>query len=112
MTRKHDLDRDVALETGISQRKVRLITEVFLHKAMNALIEGHEVIFDNFGRMRLVAQGGAPPPHARFGTGDKNSEETDVRFRVHFRKSLPFTKAVKQHFKENAHGKVRRRRVR
>lgn len=110
--RKHELDLDVALETGVSQKKVRLITQVFLHKAAQALIEGHEVMFDGFGRLKLVEQGGAPPPHARFGSRDKSPEETGVRLRVHFKKSLPFAKAVKQHIKENAHGEVRRRRVR
>ncbi len=112
MTRKVDLDRDVALETGIGRDKVRLITQVFLHKVMRALIDGHDVTLDGFGRMRLAVQGGAPPPHARFGTGDKNTEGNDVRLRVHFKKSLPFTKAVKKHIKEMPHGQVRRRRIR
>ena len=109
MTRKHTLDLDVARETGVGQRKVALITQVFLHKAMRALIEGREVTLDGFGRLRLVEQGGAPPAHARFGTGEKNDDKTAPRFRVHFKKSEPFTKAVRQHQQEKCHGKVRRR---
>jgi len=110
--RKHELDLDVALETGLSQKKVKLVTQIFLHKTMQALIEGSEVTLDGFGRFRLVEQGGAPPPHARFGTGEKNTEATGVRLRVHFKKSAPFTKAVKRHQQEKLHGEVRRRRNR
>lgn len=107
--RKHELDLDVALETGLSQKKVKLITQVFLHKTMRALIEGHEVTLDGFGRLRLVEQGGAPPTHARFGTGEKNAGATSVRLRVHFKKSEPFIRAVKRHQQEKCHGEVRRR---
>lgn len=106
MTRKHELDLDVALETGVAQKKVRLITQVFLHKAMTALIDGHEVNLDGFGRLRLFQQGGAPPPHARFGTGEKNDEETGMRFRVHFKKSEPMKRALKKHLKEKSRGKI------
>lgn len=106
--RKHELDLNVALETGLSQKKVKLITQIFLQLAMRALIEGQEVTFDGFGRLRLVEQGGAPPTHARFGTGEKNIEKTAPRFRVHFKKSAPFAKAVKRHQLEKPHGKVRR----
>lgn len=112
MTRKGDLDRDVALETGIGEKRVKLVTQTFISKVMAALLDGQEVTLDGFGRMHLAVQGGAPPPHARFGTGEKNSKDADVRFRVHFKKSVPFAKAVKSHFKENARGKIRRRRVR
>ncbi len=111
VVRKVDVDRDVALETGIGREKVRLITQVFLHKVMRSLIEGQEVTLDSFGRFRMAVQGGAPPPHARFGTGDKNEEGAGVRLRVHFKKSLPFTRAVKKHLKEKPHGEVRRRRI-
>lgn len=106
--RKHELDLNVALETGLPQKKVRLITQVFLHKAMKALIDGQEVNFDGFGRLRLVEQGGAPPPHARFGTGEKNGDETAPRLRVHFKKAAPFTKAVKRHQQEKYRGRKRR----
>jgi len=107
--RKHELDLDVALETGLSQKKVKLVTQIFLHKAMQALIEGQEVTFDGFGRLRLVEQGGAPPTHARFGTGEKNSEKTATRFRVHFKKSAPFAKAVKRQQQEKYRGEICRR---
>lgn len=110
--RKHELDLDVALETGLSQKKVRLTTQVFLHKVMQALIEGQEVTLDGFGRLKLVEQGGAPPPHAQFGSRDKSTEETGVRYRVHFKKSWPFSLAVKRHQQEKTHGQVRRRRDR
>lgn len=106
--RKHELDLDVARETGFPQRKVALITQIFLHKAMKALIEGHEVTFDGLGRLRLVEQGGAPPPHTRFGTGEKNTEATGVRHRVHFRKAEPMKRALKKHLKEKSYGEVRR----
>lgn len=110
--RKHELDLDVALETGLAQKKVRLITQVFLHKTMTALINGQEVSLDGFGRLKLVAQGGAPPPHTRFGMRDNSHEETDVRFRVHFRKAESMKRALKKHLKEKSHGQVRRRRDR
>lgn len=111
MIRKTHLDLDVALETGFSQKKVKLVTALFLHKVMRALIEGQEVHLDRFGQFRLVEQGGAPPPHARFGSGEKTTE-TGTRFRVHFKKAQHFTKEVRRHAKENTHGKVRRRRER
>jgi len=107
--RKHELDLNVALETGLSQKKVKLVTQIFLHKAMQALVEGHEVTFDGFGRFRLAEQGGAPPPHARFGTGEKNGKDTALRFRVHFKKSAPFAKAVKRHQQEKYRGEICRR---
>lgn len=112
MTRKHALDLDVARETGVGQRKVALITQIFLHKAMRALIEGKEVTLDGFGRLRLVKQGGAPPSHTRFGTGEKNTEATGVRHRVHFKKAEPMKRALQKHLKENTDGEVRRRRNR
>lgn len=112
MTRKCDLDRDVALETGVSQAKVKLVTQVFLHKAMRALIEGHEVTFDGFGRLRLALQGGAPPPNPKIGVKDKNAEDAGLRWRVHFKKSEPFKRAVKRYVKESTRGQIRRRRDR
>lgn len=110
--RKADLDLDVSLETGLGQRRVKLITQVFLHKAMQALVKGHELTLDGFGKLRLVKQGGAPPPHARFGVGGKSTETTGVRHRVHFSKSEPMKRALKKHLKEKSHGEVRRRRDR
>ncbi len=109
MKRKHEFDLDIALETGVSQKKVRLVTGVFLRKVMRALIEGQEVTLDGFGRLKLAKQGGAPPPHARFGSGEKNTKGTGVRFRVHFRQSEPMKRALKKHLKEKSHGEVRRR---
>lgn len=111
MARKSDIDREVILETGLSERRVKFITQVFLQKVMELLVEGQVVVLDNFGRFQLAEQGGAPPPHARFGTGEKNTEETGVRFRVHFSKAAAFSKALKQRNLEKSHGKVRRKRI-
>ena len=109
--RKSHIDRDVALETGIGQQKVKLITQVFLHKVMNALIDGHEVTLEGFGRMRLAIQGGAPPPNPKIKGSERDSKVAGLRFRVHFKKSEPFTRAVKARIKESTHGQIRRRRI-
>jgi nucleoid DNA-binding protein len=111
MARKSDIDREVILETGLSERTVKLVTQVFLSKVTEALVAGQAVTLDNFGRLHLAEQGGAPPPHARFGTGEKNTEETSVRFRVHFTKAPAFSETLRQHNLEKSHGKVRRKRI-
>lgn len=109
MKRKHEFDLEIAFETGVAQKKVRLVTGVLFKKIARALIEGHEVMLDGLGRLKLAKQGGAPPPHTRFGSGEKNDEGTGVRFRVHFRQSEPMKRALKKHLKEKSHGEVRRR---
>lgn len=107
MVRKSDLDRAVALATGESVRDVSLVTELFLQNLSEAISRGEDVSLHKFGKFKLRAQGGAPPPHARFG-GGASSDELSPRLRVHFSKSHTLSRTVKRNFKEKAHGKIRR----
>jgi hypothetical protein len=106
--RKADLDREVAVAVGDDLGNVSMTTSAFLQQLMEALARGDEVLLQGFGKFRLARQGGAPPPHKRFGGGHNDPEGQNERFRVHFSKSMTFARAVKEAQKENAHGKARR----
>lgn len=104
--KKADLDRETALETGESIRDTSFVTATFLRKLLEAIARGEEVQLSGFGKFKLAKQGGAPPPHARFGGGDNKEHRQRARFRVHFSKSTTLEREVRRN-QERPHGKVR-----
>ena len=107
MITKSELDLAVALELGEDTRNISLATELFLHKLMEHIATGEDVHLRGFGKFKLRKQGGAPPPHARFGNGETNSGD-DQRYRVHFSKSVTFAREVRRHNTGEPHGKSQR----
>lgn len=105
---KFDLDRRVALMVDMEIQEVADITAMFLEFASEGISAGQEVKMRCFGKFKLAKQGGAPPPHKRFGGGDNSGDRHGFRFRVHFSKSTTLTKAIKAQ-QEKVHGQVRRR---
>lgn len=99
------LDRLVAISTGEEAITVAPITAAFIAELAEAISNGDTVLFPGFGKLELKKQGGAPPPHARFGGGPKlRGSAAGVRFRVSFSKSRGFSKEVLRKYKEKAHG--------
>lgn len=83
------------MATGESVRDVSLVTDLFLQNLSEAISRGEDVSLHKFGRFKLRAQGGAPPPHARFGGGASSGElRPRLRTRVYFSKSYTMKKQL------------------
>ena len=102
------LDRLVAISTGEEAITVKPITAAFLTELAEALSDGNTVLFPGFGKLQLKRQGGAPPPHARFGGAKLRGKSSHLRFRVSFSKARRFSEEVLRKFQENADDQIRR----
>lgn len=98
------LDRLVAISTGEEAITVAPITAAFIAELAEAISNGDTVLFPGFGKLTLKRQGGAPPPHARFGGSKLRGNAAGIRFRVSFSKSRLFSKEVLRKYKEKEHG--------
>jgi len=102
--RKHDLDALVAVDAGMSQKKVREVTNLFLSRIMESLSDLEDVHLDGFGQFHLTVEK-ASDKRRMLNAGFPNyknmpKERTMLvritrKFKVHFSKSDVFNRILR-----------------
>lgn len=104
MKKKIDLDRQIAADLGIAQRKVSRVTRSLLEEIRRHLTNGEFVYLDGFGRLQVQRITGAKRPATNLitvkGRRIKADEEVPVKHRVHIRKSQVFKRQLLQRWRE------------
>lgn len=103
MITKGKLDQAIAVELGMPQAEVSLITGAFINEIRLGLVKEGEVRMDGLGRLRLVdvvmSQG--TQYNLTLGTGQKKKSRGKVKvevprqLKVYFSKSPTLTKMLK-----------------
>ncbi len=99
---KHDLDRQVALDTGLPIKKVREVTSLFVSGILEALAKQDDVVLPGFGQLSMSVSKGR---HSAVNLKDahvKNAKTRRLRvyrhFRVHFAKSPVFKRLLREKY--------------
>lgn len=100
MKRKKDIDREVARLLDMPFDKVAMVTGCFLRTVLHEVVDNREVLVDGFGRFLLKEQKNIAVAHLEKGTfrkggrGGKMIVHTRRKFRVWFKKSAEFRRAL------------------
>lgn len=94
VVKKSELDRRVALLLGMKPRDVSTVTAEFLLSIQHALVDMNNVQLDGLGYLRVVPFKGRVDTlqPANAGTIRVKSKK---KYRVSFRKAVPFTQALR-----------------
>lgn len=87
---KQELIRQLAGETGLHERQVRMTLDCLIRKTMEALANDQSLVLQNFGTFRSVWQTDRP------GRNPKTGEPKTIpsRYTVKFRPGNAFLKAL------------------
>ena len=99
---KSTVDHRVSMALGIPMKLVRTISQSFLDKSFECLVEYGALVFDNFGRIQIVV---------RENRSLLQRECLQRKYFIAFKKSPALRKAIQQRNNEVPYGKVRSGRV-
>lgn len=95
--RKREIDIEVARQLGKTKKSVSRITRVFLHEVMKELVNLNVVHLEGFGELEVMVykcdKETTLQPH-----GVPMKLRTKKKYRVSFRKTAPFTRAIRARY--------------
>lgn len=106
MTRKVELDREIAADTGIAQKKVARITAALIDAIRSHLTNGEIVHLDGFGKLHVQKMTyGVRQPIENLVNPKKEKITSPVavpvKHKVHFAKAQPFKHQLQERWRRD-----------